>query len=86
VQASSAVGDRRGVVIDFSTGATDYVMNSPDDLPPAAGRESVLSRFYDKIFASAAASDPHPLWPHRAVSRKRRISTAAPIGIIRRLL
>ena len=53
--ASSA--DRKIVaasVIDFSAGATDYVMNSPDDLPPAGPDESrYCSRFYDGVFASA---------------------------------
>jgi predicted acylesterase/phospholipase RssA len=37
--------------IDFASGATDYVMNCPDDLPP--GGMHYCSRFYDGVFASA---------------------------------
>jgi predicted acylesterase/phospholipase RssA len=37
--------------IDFASGGTDYVMNSPDDLPPNGMH--YCSRFYDGIFASA---------------------------------
>jgi predicted acylesterase/phospholipase RssA len=41
-------------MIDFAVGATDYVMNSPDDLPPGDPDEKLYcSRFYDGVFASA---------------------------------
>ncbi|HEX7251317.1 MAG TPA: patatin-like phospholipase family protein [Thermoanaerobaculia bacterium] len=52
-------------LIDFSTGATDYVMNSPEDLPPVGPDElRYCSRFYDGVFASAVPpllGSPTPL-------------------------
>jgi len=54
-EAWTLPADQRKVVaattIDFATGASDYVMNSPDDLPPNGMH--YCSRFYDGIFASA---------------------------------
>lgn len=73
--------DRRKIVaattIDFQAGATDYVMNCPDDLPPTDPKEKLYcSRFYDGVFASAVPPLLGPPTPIR--NRTSRLSSPTP--------